>query len=112
MAYWKSTVPKSYWIKSVMRFASNTIPSAPSRPRRAGRGIVQLHPTALIRQRLEELRNQTDPHELRQEIYNLLDRLFETPGATPGISEDVHQPLSARPSAQKAEHTLVTLSIG
>jgi hypothetical protein len=63
------------------------------------------------RQRLEQLRNQTNPRALRREIYDLLDKLFDTPGATPGITEDVHDTLSAAPTLQKGEGILVTSSV-
>ena len=64
------------------------------------------------RQRLEQLRNQTNPRQLRREIYDLLDKLFETPGATPGVTEDVHLTLSVPSSPQKGAAIPVTLSIG
>ena len=63
------------------------------------------------RQRLEQLRDQTNPRQLRQEIYSLLDKLFETPGAIAGITEDVHLSLSMPESLQKGVAIPVTLSI-
>jgi hypothetical protein len=64
------------------------------------------------RQHLEQLRNQTNPRTLRREIYDLLDELFETPGATPGVTEDVHLTLSIPTSPQKGAAIPVTLSVG
>jgi hypothetical protein len=64
------------------------------------------------RQRLEQLRDQTNPRQLRREIYDLLDKLFATPGATPGITEDVHLTLSVPASPQEGAASPVTLSVG
>jgi hypothetical protein len=61
------------------------------------------------RQRLQDLRNQTNPRQLRQEIYDLLDYLFALPCATPGITQDVYQTLEMPLSLPKGEDTLVTL---
>ena len=41
------------------------------------------------RQSLELLRDQTNPRQLRKEIYEMIDRLFTLPKATPGQTEDV-----------------------
>jgi hypothetical protein len=62
------------------------------------------------RQRLQDLRDQTNPRQLRREIYDLLDYLFTLPCATPGITEDVYQTLVLPLSLPKGEDTLVTLS--
>ena len=43
---------------------------------------------------LTALRDQTNPRQLRQEIYALLDYIFSLPGAVPGQTEDVHQTLA------------------
>ena len=50
---------------------------------------------------LEALRDQTNPLQLRQEIYDLLDELFNLPGATPGVTENVLETLSIH--SQKGE---------
>ncbi|NLE56909.1 MAG: transposase family protein [Planctomycetes bacterium] len=42
---------------------------------------------------LHELRQGTNPRQLRRQIYHLLDRLSTLPGATPGDTEDVYQTL-------------------
>jgi len=49
------------------------------------------------RQQLEALRDRTNPRQLRQEIYQLIDDLFALPNAVPGVTEDVHQTLIPRP---------------
>jgi len=46
------------------------------------------------RERLEALRDQTNPRQLRQEIYDLIDYIFSLPGAVPGKTEDVYQTLT------------------
>jgi hypothetical protein len=43
---------------------------------------------------LQALRDQTNPLQLRQEIYDLLDVLFTLPGATPGVTENIFETLS------------------
>ena len=43
--------------------------------------------------RLDALREQTNPRQLRQEIYDLLDCIATLPCAVPGITEDVRQTL-------------------
>lgn len=62
------------------------------------------------RQRLLALRHQTNPRQLRQEIYDLLDYLFTLPGAVPGSTEDVYQTLLFPLTLPKGEDTPVTLS--
>ena len=39
---------------------------------------------------LASLYDQTNPRQLRQEIYDRLDYIFSLPGAVPGVSENVH----------------------
>ena len=43
---------------------------------------------------LESMRAQTNPRQLRQEIYQMIDQLFALPGAVPGQTEDVYQTLA------------------
>jgi len=66
--------------------------------------------TAMITDRHKEqltaLRAHTNPRQLRQEIYTLIDQLFALPGAQPGVSENVHQTLMSDSSAQKGGNTL------
>jgi hypothetical protein len=45
------------------------------------------------RHQLETLREQTNPRQLRQAIYDQLQQLFALPGAVPGHTEDVYQTL-------------------
>lgn len=61
-------------------------------------------------QELENLRNRTNPRQLRREIDQLIDRIFSLPGATPGISEDVYDTLLPTTSQTKGEGILVTES--
>jgi hypothetical protein len=59
---------------------------------------------------LQALRDQTNPRQLRREIYQLLDEIFLLPGATPGQTEDVYDTLFAPIEIQKGEGIPVTLS--
>jgi hypothetical protein len=47
------------------------------------------------RTKLARLRDTTNPRRLRQDIYDRLDRLWTLPGATVGVTEDVHALLDA-----------------
>ena len=62
------------------------------------------------RDKLQSLRDQTNPRRLRQDIYQAIDDLFALPGATPEVTEDIYQTLSTPISTQEGEDTLVTLS--
>jgi len=67
------------------------------------------------RHHLQALREQTNPRQLRQEIYEWLDYLFSLPGAKPGAKQDVHQTLRASRLRQSTKprkelHAPVTLS--
>lgn len=59
---------------------------------------------------LKALRNATNPRQLGEEIYALLDRLMRLPAAQPGQTEDVHQTLFAAPTLEEEEDSPVTLS--
>lgn len=48
------------------------------------------------RERLEGLRDQINPRQLRQEIYDLIDSIPSLPGAVPGVTEDVRLTLMSR----------------
>ena len=48
------------------------------------------------REQLENLRERTNPRQLRREIYESIDHIFSLPGAVPGVTEDVHQTLTTR----------------
>jgi hypothetical protein len=41
--------------------------------------------------KLQTLYEQTNPLQLREEIYDLLDEIFSLPNAVPGVTEDVYQ---------------------
>ena len=45
------------------------------------------------KEQLQALRDQTNPRQLRQEIYELIDRIASLPCAVPGVTEDVHRTL-------------------
>jgi hypothetical protein len=59
---------------------------------------------------LEALRDQTNPRQLRQDIYDLLDRVFALPGAVPEVTENVFQTLMLHPSSERQEDDSLTLS--
>jgi len=48
-----------------------------------------------LQAQLEAWRDQTNPRQLRREIYDLIDNVFSLPGAVAGISENVHLTLTA-----------------
>jgi len=62
------------------------------------------------RRRLEQLCQDTNPHKLRSEIYQLLDQLHRLPNASENQSEDVYQTLFEQPESMKGEDISVTLS--
>jgi hypothetical protein len=59
---------------------------------------------------LEALRDQTNPRQLRQDIYDLLGRVFALPGAVPEVTENVFQTLMLHPSSERQEDDSLTLS--
>ena len=63
------------------------------------------------RDRLQALKDQTNPRRLRQQIYRLIDDLLALPGAIPGQTENIYHTLSTPISSQEGEDTLVTLSL-
>jgi len=60
------------------------------------------------REQLESLRDQTNPRQLRQEIYDWIDYIFSLPNAVPGITEDVYLTLRAAQHLQKGGNTPFT----
>jgi hypothetical protein len=62
------------------------------------------------RRRLEQLRTNSNPRNLRSDIYRLIDRLHRLPGATEKRSEDVYETLFEVPESMKGEDISVTLS--
>lgn len=52
---------------------------------------------------LARLRDQINPRQLRQEIYDLIDQVFALPGAVAGVSENVFTTLLFHPMSTLAE---------
>ena len=89
----------------VMRLSDKTVTSSSDQDRRVRRHygpaktpFQRLCATNAIseqeRERLEHLRDQTNPRHLRREIYDLIDHLFSLPGAKPGKTENVLETLT------------------
>jgi len=57
------------------------------------------------------LRDQVNPRQLRQEIYQLIDHIFLLPGAVPGKTEGVYKTLSTPIESQEGEGIPVTFSL-
>jgi len=85
----------------------------PSRARRrfdeAATPFDRLCKTKAISQERKEqlvaLRDQTNPRQLRQEIYDLIAYIASQPGIVPGMTEDVRETLMTHPdSGQDVEH--------
>lgn len=98
------------FFQPVMRLTEKTIihqEGQPSRVKRcydeAATPFDRLCTTKAIpkerRRQLEALRDQTNPRQLRQEIYEGIDHIFSLPGAAAGITEDVRQTLMAASSS-------------
>ena len=62
------------------------------------------------RAQLEALRDQTNPRQLRREIYQAIDHILSLPGAVPGTPEDVHQTLAMHPSSEKGGDNLLNFA--
>jgi hypothetical protein len=58
------------------------------------------------RERLEALRDRSNPRELRQQIYDLIDEIFSLPSAAPGMTQDVYQTLTSHLAPDKEEDSL------
>jgi hypothetical protein len=57
------------------------------------------------KEQLQALRDQTNPRQLRQEIYDLIDYIASLPCAVPGMTEDVRRTLAKNEiTGQEAEH--------
>ncbi len=66
-----------------------------------------------VREQLEQLRRETNPRRLREEIGRMLDKLHRLPAARHGRSEDVYKTLfSNTTSRRKDDYLSVTLSFG
>lgn len=59
---------------------------------------------------LEQWRQQTNPRQLRREIYQALETLFALPAAVPGVTEDVYETLATPLTLPKGGDSLVTFS--
>jgi hypothetical protein len=46
------------------------------------------------KEELVALRDNTNPRQLRREIYDLIDYIANLPSATPGVTEDIHHTLA------------------
>jgi hypothetical protein len=66
--------------------------------------------TPVKHRRLEQRRQDTNPRNLRSEIYRLIDKLHRLPNATEKRSEDVYETLFPVPESMKGEDISVTLS--
>jgi hypothetical protein len=66
--------------------------------------------SATRRSQLQALRNQTNPIQLREDIYALIDYIFSLPGAQPGKTEDVYQLVDLPSLDHSTTHRPVTLS--
>ena len=62
------------------------------------------------KEQLRTLRHQTNPRQLRRDLYQLLDQIFLLPGAVPGQTEDVYETLCAPTESQEGEGIPVALS--
>jgi hypothetical protein len=58
------------------------------------------------RQQLEALRDRINPRQLRQDIYDDIERLFALPGAVPGVTENVHLTLAQDLAPEKGDDQL------
>ncbi len=59
---------------------------------------------------LHALRDQVNPRLLRQEIYDDIERIFDLPGAVPGITENVHLTLAHNRPPEKGDDHLPQFS--
>ena len=64
------------------------------------------------RRELESLRDQTNPRQLRNEIYNLIDAAFSLPGAEPGTTEDVRLTLMKNQQAEESHPQSTKTKLG
>jgi hypothetical protein len=59
--------------------------------------------SAIARQKLEDLHEQTNPLRLREEIYDLVDQIFALPNAVPGVAESVYELVNLPSERQAAD---------
>lgn len=107
------------FFQPVMRLNSKTFIARAGQPSHIKRGYDQAQTpfdrlcattaiTSPDRVRLQALRDQTNPRQLRRNIYALLNQLFNLPPATPGVTEDIFDTLNI--SLRKGEDMSVTFS--
>lgn len=107
------------FFQPVMRLNSKTFIARAGQPSHINRGYDQAQTpfdrlcattaiTSPDRVRLQALRDQTNPRQLRRNIYALLNQLFNLPPATPGVTEDIFDTLNI--SLRKGEDMSVTFS--
>jgi transposase InsO family protein len=109
------------FFQPVMRLTEKTLVSADGQPSRIKRRFDQartpfdrLCETNVISEeqkgQLRTLREQVNPRQLRQEIYDLIDHISRLPDAVPEKTEDVYKTLSTPIQSQKGEGIPVTFS--
>jgi hypothetical protein len=111
------------FFQPVMRLSEKTVlPTENGRPPRVKRRFDRAQTPfdrlcatgkldAQRREELQALREATNPRQLRQQIYDLLDQLFALPNALPGSTQDVYLTLFNPPEFMKgAQDCPVTLS--
>jgi hypothetical protein len=92
-------------LQPVMRLAEKIVTHAEGQPAKVKRRYDQARTpfdrlcetTAITQERrdqLEALRDQTNPRQLRQEIYDQIDYIFSLPNAVPGQTENVYLTLA------------------
>jgi hypothetical protein len=106
-----------------MRVREKVVLSTEGQPTRVKRQYDQAHTPldrlcetdAISQEQKDELlslRDQANPRNLRQAIYDQIDCIFGLPGAKPGVTEDVYKILSQPIQIPKGEGASVTLSFG
>lgn len=105
----------------VMRTVEKTVVSAPGQPTKFKRRydkartpFERLCATKAItpewRSKLAARRDQTNPRQLREEIYALIDYIFSLPGAQPGQTENVYETVNLPIAEHFQDQHPVTLS--
>ena len=102
------------FFQPVMRLVEKTVIPSPDGRRRVKRRYDQaktpfdrLCETGVLssEKELKELRLRTNPRQLRDEIYSLLNELFSLPNATPGQTENVFLTLFSEQSNEQSEQS-------
>jgi hypothetical protein len=62
------------------------------------------------KKQFQQLRRSTNPRQLREEIYALLDKFFDLPNAAQGSTQDVYLTLFEQPHLEKEHAISVTIS--